>query len=109
MVKKKLTDKKKKRTQADVLRDIVHLANASPAVRHIRAFKLPKDSIRLVCVCCQAIIKGNVKLASSQIEALQQYLKDLRKLASSNTKFTTRQAILKKGGLLKVLLQPRNE
>lgn len=95
----------KKRPLSDVAVDLVQLANASPQVRRVRAEHIPKDCMQLLCVCCQAILKGSVPLSKSQKERLQPYKQDLRKIASKKIHTKTKRDILKKGGVLKNLMK----
>lgn len=96
----------KKRAQAAVLGDLAALAEASPAVRQVRADLIPQDSIRLLCGCSRAILKGDVTLLKGQREDLQPYRKDLRKLASPSTSLKSKRNILKKRkGVLQALVK----
>lgn len=98
----------KKRARESVVEDLAHLAGATPAVRRIRATRVPGDSIQLLCQCCRAVLKGAVALPTPQKESLRPYQKDLRKLASSETGQDEKREILKKGGLLKALVKSGN-
>ena len=96
-----------KRKESAVVRDLVTLTKASPKVRHLRVKHIPKDSMKLLCDCSRAVLKGEVPLSTPQKDRLRRYRKDLRKLASSETQTSDKRAILKKGGLLQALVQPK--
>jgi len=94
-----------KRSRATVVKDVMQLANASPVVRRVRATRMPKDTVQLLCCCSRALLKGSVPLDERQKEGLRPYATDLHKLASNQTHSKTKQAILQKGGLLRALVK----
>ena len=96
-----------RRKESTVVRDLMTLTKASPKVRNIRVKHIPKDSIKLLCDCSRAVLKGEVPMSTPQKERLRLYRKDLRKLASSESQTSDKRAILKKVGLLQALVHPK--
>ena len=64
------------------------------------------DLIKALCECTLNILKGNIKLTTTQKKKLARYKNILRILAVKRTSLKKRKTILQSGGLIGALLSP---
>ena len=82
------------------------LRKLKPSVVRAVMKEASPDLIKALCECSLNILKGNIKLNSSQKKKLALHKNILRTLVSKRTSMKKRKTILQKGGLIGALLAP---
>jgi len=83
------------------------LARAKPVQRRAILQTADKDLILCLCECALNVLNGNVPLKTHEVDKLDKYKGQFRKLAAQKTPNAKRRKLLvQKGGFLPALLMP---
>ena len=87
---------------------IIHLARASKTIQKSTISRASKQLILALCEGAINIIKGNVRLTTSQFHKLAPYQREVRHLAKPGSDWKEKREFLRKqsGGFLGLLLKP---
>lgn len=83
------------------------LASCSPKQRKALMQNVSPSLLKCLCECCLNVLKGNVKLTTTQKQSLSRHRKVLREMSDRKVPVKRKKRIVvQKGGFLPLLLKP---